>query len=76
VKHIHNLKLEVLTHPPYSPNLAPGDFHLFWPLKDALRGLKVRWDEKVNEAVHDWLAQQSKDFFFPGIYALVEHWRR
>jgi hypothetical protein len=25
-------------HPPYSPDLAPSDFHLFGPLKDALRG--------------------------------------
>jgi len=28
----------VLPHPPYSPDLAPSDFHLFGPLKDYLRG--------------------------------------
>ena len=28
----------VLPHPPYSPDLAPFDFHLFVPLKDGLRG--------------------------------------
>jgi hypothetical protein len=30
----------------------------------------------VKEAVvNDWLAQQPKDFFSQGIYALVERWR-
>ena len=28
------LKFEVLKHPPYSPDLAPSDFHLFGPLKE------------------------------------------
>jgi hypothetical protein len=71
-KQIQDLKLEVLPHLPYSPDLAPSDFHLFWPLKDALRGRHFR---SVKEAVHDWLAQQPKDFFSRGIYALVERWR-
>jgi hypothetical protein len=31
VKQIQDLKLEVLHHPPYSADLAPGDFHLFGP---------------------------------------------
>jgi transposase len=53
----------MLPHPPYSPDLAPSDFHLFWPLKDALRGRHFRSDEEVKEAVHDWLEQQPKDFF-------------
>jgi len=35
VKQVQNLKLE-LSHPPYSPDLAPTDFHLL-ALKDALR---------------------------------------
>jgi histone-lysine N-methyltransferase SETMAR len=29
---------ELLSHPPYSPDLAPSDYHLFGPLKDHLRG--------------------------------------
>ena len=28
----------VLEHPAYSPDLAPSDYHLFGPLKDALKG--------------------------------------
>ena len=40
----------VLTHPPYSPDLAPSDFHLFGPLKDALRGTRL-------EMMRAWLMQ-------------------
>ena len=34
------LKFEVLKHPPYSPDLAPSDFHLFGPMKEHLRSQK------------------------------------
>jgi len=30
---INELKFELLEHPPYSPDLAPSDFHLFLDLK-------------------------------------------
>jgi histone-lysine N-methyltransferase SETMAR len=37
---LRDLKFEVLKHPPYSPDLAPSDFHLFGPMKEHLRGQK------------------------------------
>jgi hypothetical protein len=33
---IQELKWELLEHPPYSPDLAPSDFHLFGPQKTTL----------------------------------------
>jgi hypothetical protein len=33
---IQELQREILEHPPYSPNLAPSDFHLFGLLKTTL----------------------------------------
>jgi histone-lysine N-methyltransferase SETMAR len=38
VDKLHALKFEVFEHPPYSPDLAPSDFHLFGPMKEHLRG--------------------------------------
>jgi histone-lysine N-methyltransferase SETMAR len=35
---LRTLKFEVLKHPPYVPDLAPSDFHLFGPMKEHLRG--------------------------------------
>ncbi|UYV61061.1 hypothetical protein LAZ67_1003276 [Cordylochernes scorpioides] len=52
VETLKNLHFEVLTHPSYSPDIAPLDFHLLGPLKKALRGCKFISDEVVKEAVH------------------------
>jgi histone-lysine N-methyltransferase SETMAR len=35
---IQKLKYETTNHPPYSPDLAPSDYHVFGMLKEALRG--------------------------------------
>ena len=39
---LRKLKFEVMAHPPYSPDLAPSDYHLFGPLKKALINLGPR----------------------------------
>jgi histone-lysine N-methyltransferase SETMAR len=35
---IQELDWEILPHPPYSPDLAPSDYHLFCSLSNNLRG--------------------------------------
>jgi len=57
------LGFSVWEHPAYSPDLGPSDYHLFGPLKDALRGRRFTSDEGVKEAMHEWLAAQPKTFF-------------
>jgi histone-lysine N-methyltransferase SETMAR len=44
---ITKLQWTVLSHPPYSPDLAPSDYHLFGHLKDAIRGKRFEDDEEV-----------------------------
>ena len=48
-------------HP--TPDLAPLDFHVFGPLKDALSGKQFRDDDEVRSAVHEWLRTRPKEFF-------------
>jgi histone-lysine N-methyltransferase SETMAR len=43
---ITKLQWTVLPHPPYSPDVAPSDYRLFSPLKDAIRGKKFEDDEE------------------------------
>jgi histone-lysine N-methyltransferase SETMAR len=43
-----------LDHPPYSPDLAPGDFHLFLQLKIYLAGKKFDDDDEAQEEVMTW----------------------
>jgi histone-lysine N-methyltransferase SETMAR len=52
---IHELQLELLESPPYSPDLAPSDFHLLGPLKSHFGGKRLVDVEKVEMMVRKWL---------------------
>jgi histone-lysine N-methyltransferase SETMAR len=65
---------EVLPHPPYSPDLAPSDFHLFGPLKRHLAGKRFQSDDEVVAEVHAWLNSLDRSFFTEGIFELVHRW--
>ena len=67
---------ELLQHPPYSPDLAPSDFHLFGPLKDLLGGIKFGSDEDVQQHVLKFLRVANKDFYATGFSRLEERWER
>jgi histone-lysine N-methyltransferase SETMAR len=61
-KKITDLRLECIPHPLYSPDLAPSDYHVFGPLKEALGGKKFSTDNEIKEAVHRWLRSQRSFF--------------
>ena len=63
-----------VTHPPYSPDLAPSDYHLFGPLKEGVRGQHFTSDQEVKNAVRNWLKMQPADFYKAGIVSLVDRW--
>jgi len=71
---IQKLKWNVLPHPPYSPDLAPLDCHLFDPLNEQLRGKRFCNNEEVIQNIQEWLHRQPKDFFLSGIHKLPDHW--
>ena len=52
-----------LEHPPYFPDLAPPDCHLFLGLKKQLKFLHF-WSNAVNGAAETWLEGQPSDLFF------------
>jgi hypothetical protein len=35
------LEFDITAHPPYSPNLASSDYHLFGPLKRGIKGMSI-----------------------------------
>ena len=67
---IQQLNWEVLEHPAYSPDLAPSDFHLSGPLKNALRCHRFAADDEVKEVVHDWLRSQLQISFQTALRSL------
>ena len=73
---IHDCGFKMIKHPPYSPDLAPSDFHLFPKLKTAISGTHFQSDDDVIHVVDDFLNGQGKDFFKNGIETLKHHWQK
>ena len=71
-----SLKFEVLLHPPYSPILAPCDFHACGPLKEALGGRRFVCDEEMQEAVHTWIREQPETCLSDVIRKLVDRHKK
>ena len=59
---IQRLDFSVLPYPPYSPDLAPSDFHLFAKLKEHLKGQRFSCDEEVKSAVRKCFQKQNTSF--------------
>jgi hypothetical protein len=53
-------------HPPYSPDLAPSDHHLFTYLKHWLGSQRFNSSEELLEGVKTWQSSQAADFFDTG----------
>ena len=64
---------EQFDHPPYSPDLAPSDLHLFLHLKSFLAGRRLH-DNEVKEAVTTCFASQAASFYDEGIQKLVQRY--
>ncbi|VVC28199.1 Ribonuclease H-like domain,Transposase, type 1 [Cinara cedri] len=62
---------DVLNHPPYSPDLAPSDYHLFTSLKKHMGGKKCSTDEEVKGAVDKWTKEMAAEFYDAGIKKLI-----
>ncbi|KAJ4445799.1 hypothetical protein ANN_12484, partial [Periplaneta americana] len=65
---------EIFDHPPYSPDLAPSDFHLFTKLKDFLGGTCFGSDEELKKTVNTWLNELAAEEYNTGILKLVNRY--
>ena len=54
-------KMEVLDHPPYSPDLSPCDFFLLPRLKKMLSGNKYTSKSSLGSAIYQCLQQIPKE---------------
>jgi histone-lysine N-methyltransferase SETMAR len=70
VNHIASFGWESLDHAPYSPDLAPSDFHFFSGLKRALEGRRFTPNEDVEAAIRT----QDTDFYQQGFFKLMKRW--
>ena len=68
--------IELLAHPPYSPDLAPSDFALFPKLKDDLRGRRFGNLELLKVEAKCLLRSYPDDFYEQIFADLVTRWKK
>uniref|UniRef100_A0A8R1DUV9 HTH_48 domain-containing protein n=1 Tax=Caenorhabditis japonica TaxID=281687 RepID=A0A8R1DUV9_CAEJA len=71
---LQELNWDTVPHPPYSPDIAPSDYHLFRPLKLFLKNKRFAKYEELKMAVLDFFDSQSAAFWKKGIDDFPERW--
>ena len=69
-------KWEAMEHPPYTPDLAPSDFHLFRTAQRSFKGKTIFmwwWCESSGASV---ATRSTKSIFCSGITKLVGRWEK
>jgi [histone H3]-lysine36 N-dimethyltransferase SETMAR len=77
-------KIDLMDHPPYSPDLSPNDYFTFPRIKEKLRGQRFQSPEEAveaykmailttptsewNECFNNWFERMEKCIKFDGIY--------
>jgi len=69
-KKLAYLCFQCLDYPPYSPDLAPSDYHLFPGLKKQLKSRHFSSDAEVIAAAETWLDGQISELFLSGLQKL------
>ncbi|XP_076165329.1 histone-lysine N-methyltransferase SETMAR-like [Ptiloglossa arizonensis] len=73
---IKNFNWELLPHPPYSPDLAPIDYHLFRSMQHFLSGKNFNNCEDVKSALNEYFDSKSERFFENGIRKMTDSYHQ
>jgi [histone H3]-lysine36 N-dimethyltransferase SETMAR len=73
---IHELGWEILPHPPYSPDIAPSDYHLFRSLQNFLGEKRYVSTEHLKSDLDAFFASKNVEFYGRGIGLLPERWAK
>ena len=73
---IHELRFELLDHPPYSPDLVPSDFFLFPHLKIALGGQRFSSNEEAITFANNYFAGKNAEYYLDGLKRWEHGWEK
>jgi histone-lysine N-methyltransferase SETMAR len=73
-KWLEDANWEVLEHPPYSPDLAPSDYHLFRSMEHFLRAKKFRNVAEIEQNLQNFFDSKDRQFYRRGILMLPDMW--
>lgn len=73
---LDSLGVEMLAHPPYSPDISPCDYHSFRSFEHFCSRKHFTNRKEVEDAVAEWIASRPTDFWRRGIEALRTRWER
>ena len=68
--------IDLVAHPPYSPDLAPCDFALFPKLKEDLRGRRFPNLEQLKTEAKRLLRSYPEEFYTQCFSDLVTRWKK
>ena len=65
-----------MSHPAYSPDLAPSDYHLFLGLKTFLHEKNFKNLGELRKGVDEYFGSKNKEFYWRGIHDLPNGWEK
>lgn len=68
--------INLVPHPPYSPDLAPCDFTIFPYLKKQLRGIKFANIPEVQDRVWLVMRKTPPEIFYNAIRSMAFRWKK
>jgi len=63
-------------HPPYNPDFAPSDFHLFRSLQNSLNGKTFASEDFIKQHLDKFLAEKDGKFYECDVMKLLGRWQK
>ena len=76
VAKLMELGFQLVSHPPYSPDLAPSDYYLFPNMKKWLAGKRFYGNEDVIAETNGYFSDLDKSYYSEGINKLEQRWTK
>ena len=73
---LHRCQLDILEHPPYSPDMSPCDYDLFAKVKEPLRGTRYNTRNELIRAIGRSIRKINKDGRDDGVRSLPNSWQK